>query len=284
MPLISHGGYATYYEDDGFSAPWVPSEVLLIQHGFGRNANFWWHWIPELARDYRIIRRDLRGHGGSTDSNAVPWSFDQLVEDLGDFCDALGLEKVHLLGESTGGMLSVGFAHRFPERVRTLTLCNSPTTINSAGQRFFAAGHASWQEALRIMGAEGWTRWLVQQPGTAASDTVAEREWVLQQMARTSTDAMVGYSEVISETDVAPLLPELAVPTLVLAPTRSAAAPLEEQRTMAASIPDATLAIIDSRGHEVYWDRADDCIDAWKKHVAAHAGSAQPGAATGRGG
>lgn len=269
MPEISHGGYTTHYEDDNFSTPWRCSEVVLIQHGFGRNANFWWHWVPPIASNYRLIRRDLRGHGGSSDCASVPWTFDGLVEDLRDFCDALNIEKIHLIGESTGGMLSVGFAHRFPERVRSLTLCNSPTTINEEGQKFFAGNHGSWQEALKALGAKGWSEWLVQQPGTAVCETAAEKKWVLAQMARTSTQGMIGYSHVISSVDVAPLLPKLKVPTLVLAPTRSSAAPLDAQRAMANDIPGARLAIIDSRGHETYWDRQDECIAAWRDHVAS---------------
>jgi len=110
MPDIEISGYTTHYEDHDFSTPWIKSEVVLIQHGFGRNANFWFQWVPKIANDFRLIRRDLRGHGGTTDPENLPWSFDRLVDDMRDFCDALNLEAIHLIGESTGGMLSVGFA------------------------------------------------------------------------------------------------------------------------------------------------------------------------------
>ncbi|PBN41842.1 alpha/beta fold hydrolase [Sphingobium sp. D43FB] len=267
MPDISLGGYITHYKDDNFSTPWRCSDIVLIQHGFGRNANFWWHWVPSIASEFRLIRRDLRGHGGSSDGGSAPWTFDGLVEDLRDFCDALDVETIHLIGESTGGMLSVGFAHRFPERVKSLTLCNAPTTINEEGQKFFAGNHSSWKVALSELGAKGWSEWLLKQPGTAACETEAEKKWILDQMARTSTEAMIGYSDVISSIDVASVLPELKVPTLVLAPTRSSAAPLDAQRSMANGIPGARLAVIDSRGHETYWDRRDDCVAAWRAHV-----------------
>ena len=83
-----------------------------------------------LAGDFRVVRRDLRGHGGSSDpGNAPSWSFDGLVKDLAAFCDALDLRNLHLLGESTGGMLAIGFAATQPERLRSLTLCGTPTTI-----------------------------------------------------------------------------------------------------------------------------------------------------------
>jgi len=270
MPDIKISGYTTHYEDHDFSTPWVKSEVVLIQHGFGRNANFWFQWVPKIANDFRLIRRDLRGHGGTTDPENLPWSFDRLVDDMRDFCDALDLEAIHLIGESTGGMLSVGFAHRYPDRVKSLTLCNSPTTIDAAGQRFFAGSHSSWQAALEDRGAKGWTEWLVDQPGTAVFESPEERAWVLKEMARTSTKAMISYSQIISNTDVAPMLRELTVPTLVLAPTRSGAAPLDGQRKMASALPNGFLAVIDSKAHEVYWDCPDECVTAWRDHVTAN--------------
>ena len=121
MPEITINGYVTYFEDDDFTAPWGARQTILIQHGFGRNSQFWRGWVPMLAGDFRVIRRDLRGHGGSGDpGESQPWSFDGLVTDLAAFCDALDLRDVHLLGESTGGMLAIGFAARQPARLRSL--------------------------------------------------------------------------------------------------------------------------------------------------------------------
>ena len=62
MPVIMANGLQTHYYDDNLSAP---AEPAWIQHGFGRNANFWWEWVAPLAGTYRVLRRDLRGHGGS---------------------------------------------------------------------------------------------------------------------------------------------------------------------------------------------------------------------------
>ena len=159
MPKIRMNGYVTFYEDDDFTAPWKARQAIVIQHGFGRNSEFWRHWVPMLAGDYRVIRRDLRGHGGSGEPGpSYAWSFDNLLRDLSDLCDALKLKDFHLLAESTGGMLGVGYAATRADRLRSLTLCATPKTIGSAGQKLFAFGRASWQSALEEMGSEGWAR------------------------------------------------------------------------------------------------------------------------------
>ena len=270
MPEITINGYVTYYEDDDFTDLWKPHQTILIQHGFGRNSQFWRHWVPMLAGDYRVIRRDLRGHGGSGDpGDAYPWSFDSLVRDLADFSDALKLDAVHVLGESTGGMLAVGFAARHPKNLRSVTLCATPVTISVASQKFFAAGHDSWQSALIEMGSEGWARWLLSQPGTAPGGDPARTEWSIQQFGRASARSLAGYSKVISTTDITPLLPHVKVPALLLAPTSSAATSIAEQESIAASLWQSDIVQIDGEGHEIYIDRANECVAALRHFLEA---------------
>ena len=269
MPEIKINGYVTYYEDDDFTEPWKPRQTILIQHGFGRTSQFWRQWVPMLAGDYRVVRRDLRGHGGSGDPGASdPWSFDGLVRDFSGFCDALDLKDVHLLGESTGGMLAIGYVATHPPRVRSLTLCGTPTTIGPAEQKFLALGHDTWQGALMEMGSEGWARKLLSQPGTAPRGDLARTEWSIQQFGRSRAESLAGYSRVISTTDVTPLLAQVKVPALVLAPTRSAATPMAEQERIAATLPRADLVRIAGEGHEIYIDRPEECVSALRSFLA----------------
>jgi pimeloyl-ACP methyl ester carboxylesterase len=263
MPQVKIHGYTTYYELDDFTRPWTKPSTLLIQHGMGRNAQFWRHWPPLLATNWRMVRRDLPGHGGSTDPGPnYPWTMDALVEDFIAFLDDLQLKKIHFLGESTGGMLAVAVAAKHPERVKSLILCAAPTTIGPDGQKLFSFGHKDWQTALREMGSRGWAEALSKTGGTMGDMTPAEREWSLDQVGRISVDCLVHYSTLISTTDVAPLLGKIAVPTLILAPTHSAATPLAVEQDIQKAIPNAELVVIDGVGHEIYKDRAHECITA----------------------
>ncbi len=67
MPQVTANNYTMHYQVDDFTDPWTTPETLWIQHGFGRNLNFWYQWIPLLAGQYRVLRRDMRGHGQSAD-------------------------------------------------------------------------------------------------------------------------------------------------------------------------------------------------------------------------
>ena len=270
MPHITVGGRQVHYEVDDFTKPWITPETLLIQHGMCRNTRFWRDWPPELARDWRVIRRELPGHG---DSQAPPpghlWRLEELVSETIEFLDALKLERIHLLGESTGGMLAILFAAQHPERLHSLILCASPTTIGPAAQAFFAAGHADWQTAIETLGTREWGRWLISQTGTAGALSETQREWVIEQIARIPTHVLVGYSRMVSGTDVSSSLGRIRTPTLILSPTKSAATPPDQQQALADGIRGARRVVIDGSGHEIYADRADACCVAVREFLQA---------------
>jgi pimeloyl-ACP methyl ester carboxylesterase len=268
MPHLTVAGRQVHYEVDDFTKPWESAETLLIQHGMCRNTRFWRDWPPLLGRELRIVRRDLPGHG---DSQAPPpdqvWRLEDLVAETVEFLDALKLERVHLLGESTGGMLAILFAARHPERLRSLILCASPTTIAPAAQKFFAGEHADWQTAIQTLGTREWGRWLISQGGTAGALGEAQREWVIEQIGRIPIHVLVGYSRMISSTDVTSSLGRIHTPTLLLSPTKSAATPPSQQQALAAGIRGAQRVVIDGSGHEIYADRAEACCEAIREFL-----------------
>jgi pimeloyl-ACP methyl ester carboxylesterase len=87
MPhLTHHSGQKTFYFDD-FSDLWTPTETILIHHGWGRNSNFWYKWIP-VAKKYRVIRRDALGHGySSAPPKDHPKTIDSLSDEIIDTLD-----------------------------------------------------------------------------------------------------------------------------------------------------------------------------------------------------
>jgi pimeloyl-ACP methyl ester carboxylesterase len=119
------------------------------------------------------------------------------------------------------------------------------------------------------MGSEGWARELLSRPGTFPSTDPAQIEWAIRQFGRARTESLVGYSRVISTTDITPLLTEVKVPVLLLAPTRSAATTIEEQESIAAALLQAELVQIDGAGHEIYIDKAAECVAALRNFLAA---------------
>ncbi|KAJ5377200.1 uncharacterized protein N7496_004609 [Penicillium cataractarum] len=269
--LITHpNGQTTHVLVDDYTDPWVTPETILIQGGFARHSGFWYHWIPSLARSYRIIRRDTRGHGRSSTpklSDNYAYTLETILTEILDTLDQLGLDKVHFLGESTSGMLGEAFAVGFPHRLLSLTVCSSPTYLPQAALDLFSFGLSSWPEACRKLGSKGWGECLARIPGTLSATDPKYEAWWISQIGTSSSEGLAGYAEFLSSLDTRPLLPQISVPTLILAPAKSAATGLEEQLQIAKQLKGSKLVVIHGAGHEIYVDKAEHCLRAFTEFL-----------------
>ena len=127
---IAHvGDLDIRFELVDLTPPWRTGtpETFLLYHGYARNMLFWQPWVPLLASDYRVLRFDARGCGGTTKPPpGSRYTFEQLAGDAMGLMDALGIERVHWVGESSGGIVGLTAALRHPDRLATLTLCDTP--------------------------------------------------------------------------------------------------------------------------------------------------------------
>jgi pimeloyl-ACP methyl ester carboxylesterase len=268
MPKVKVNGLNIHYEMDDYTDPWEKSDTIWIQHGYGRSGKFWYHWVPPLCRDYRVLRVDLRGHGQSQDPPAEHvWSADELLSDIRGVIEALGLGAVHYVGESVGGILGIAFAARWPELFKSLTLVATPLSIRPEIQQIFAAGESDWPTAMEKLGGDGWARTLMGY-GAAHPDTPKGKEkWAMGEWAKNRPKMLANLARLAATVNVESLLPEVNVPTLVLAPALSLISPLEEQIRIRRTIPDARMAVVDGSWHEIYLDDPDACIAALRKFL-----------------
>ncbi len=97
--------------------------AIVLAHGIGGNHAIWYRQIDALARANRVILFDHRGFGLSRDLDGQGRG--AFVDDLTSLLDHLGEEKVALIGQSMGAGTCIGFAHRAPQRVAALAICDS---------------------------------------------------------------------------------------------------------------------------------------------------------------
>jgi pimeloyl-ACP methyl ester carboxylesterase len=100
-------------------------EPVVLLHGFPEH---WWGWrrvLPALAAHYWVIAPDLRG-AGWTDAPADGYTEEQLVEDVVALLDALGLQRVHLVGLDIGTILGYRLCLAHPERVARFLAIGAP--------------------------------------------------------------------------------------------------------------------------------------------------------------
>ncbi|MGO4591623.1 alpha/beta fold hydrolase [Paenarthrobacter sp. 2TAF44] len=96
-------------------------QTLVLLNGTSGHIEAWTHNIRALAQNYKVIGYDYPGHGFSTLAEA-DLEIPDYEAHLLDLLDVLGLDKVHLLGESLGGWIAIKFAAHHPERLHTIVL------------------------------------------------------------------------------------------------------------------------------------------------------------------
>lgn len=119
---VQAAGIATNYHDEGSGPP------VLLLHGSGPGVTAWANWrliIGPLARTRRVVAPDLLGFGYTERPASMEFSMDKWLNHLTSFMDALGLERVDVVGNSFGGALAMALAVCHPERVGRMVLMGS---------------------------------------------------------------------------------------------------------------------------------------------------------------
>jgi 3-oxoadipate enol-lactonase len=275
MPQATVGDISIGYDLDDFTDPWRASAVVWLQHGYARNRRFWYAWVPLLARDYRVLRVDLRGHGTST--NVAPgagFTLEQLVADAVGLLDHLGIARVHWVGESFGGILGLALALGHPHRLASLTLCNTPFRVPGAVVSTYALGEESQAAALRKHGVGGWCRQTLGYRLDLSKAPPALCDWYISEMDRTPVADAIALHQLVESGDLWPSLPDIRVPTLILTGDQSPIARSAEMARMRERMPAARLALIAGYGHGVNVLAPERCVAELRAFLATLPASA----------
>ncbi|TXS28604.1 alpha/beta fold hydrolase [Streptomyces sp. ms191] len=135
FPIASPGGTRTVsvaYERRGTGAP------LLLLHGIGHHWQAWEPVLDVLAAERDVVAVDLPGFG---ESPALPeghaYGLSSVVPVLGAFCEAVGIERPHVAGNSLGGLLALELGR---EKLARSVTALSPAGFWSEGERRYAFG------------------------------------------------------------------------------------------------------------------------------------------------
>jgi pimeloyl-ACP methyl ester carboxylesterase len=119
LPSAAQSGHASVNGIMVWYAVFGRGEPVVLLHGGLANSNYWGHQVPVLARRYRVIVMDSRGHGRST-RNQEPFGYDLMASDVLGLMDFLKISKVAIVGWSDGAILGLDIAIHHPERLTKL--------------------------------------------------------------------------------------------------------------------------------------------------------------------
>jgi pimeloyl-ACP methyl ester carboxylesterase len=206
----SDGLRLAFYVDD-FTNPWAKAPTLLLLHAAMGSARRWFGWIPHLARDWRVVRLDLRGHGASQVPPAeTPLTLERLVGDVVELLDHLGCDRAHVAGNSAGGYLGQQLAMTRPELVTSLALYGStPGLKNSQAP--------SWIPQIEARGLRGFLAATIRDRLPADADP-ALVDWFLDEAAKNDPAFIGKFVLLMASYDWSGEVERITCPTLVVIP------------------------------------------------------------------
>ncbi len=104
---------------------------LVLIHGFACSMRWWDAITPLLAREHRVIRIDLLGHGGS-EKPRDGYSMENQADLVAAAMDRMGVARAAVVGHSMGGMVGTALVERHRERVSRLMTIGTPPDLDSA--------------------------------------------------------------------------------------------------------------------------------------------------------
>jgi 3-oxoadipate enol-lactonase len=255
LSLNSRGKIDIYDEEEGSGDP------LVLVGGFTATVEVWGKLRPLLAEKYRVIMPDNRGSGRTRieddDADRTPKRF---AHDVFSLINALGLERVHLMGSSMGGMIVQEFGFRHPDRLRSLIVASS----HFGGEEKVAAA-----PGVRDTRKRGGVLGATEEERIAALETIFHSETIrtspevvefYDQNKRTfphSAEELEARTTGMDSFDLSNQVGDIRVPTMVISGSHDYLVPTENSRLLAARIPGAKLAIVENTGHHFYSERPE---------------------------
>jgi pimeloyl-[acyl-carrier protein] methyl ester esterase len=243
-----------YLESYGEGVP------LLLIHGWGMHGGIWGDVVEQLAQHCQVICMDLPGHGASAPMEE--FTLDRLVQGLSAQFDA----PLAVCGWSLGGQVALRWAALHPQQVSRLVLvASTPCFVQREDWPYAMAAETLQQFAAALLENHAQTlkRFLALQVRGSENERELLASLRTRLFSRGEPDmaALRGGLEILRDTDLRALLPQLRQPALVIAGERDMLAPLAASRYLAQELHNASLVSVAGAAHAPFLSHPEMVVE-----------------------
>lgn len=238
MKTIIHN-LATEYQDEGSGL------VMLFLHGWQANVNTFDALVPSFSKDFRVIRLNLPGFGGSEMSSS-PWGVGEYANFVKAFIEKLGISVAVLVGHSFGGRIAIKGVSEGIILTKKLILISSAGLAKQHNLRslLFTTVAKIGKAVLFLapLRKEKLRRWLYERAGSDYLGSGSLKETFL----------------LVTREDLSQNAVKVSVPTLLIWGEDDTTTPLSDGKRLQSLIPGSQLKILEKGGHFVHQEKAGD--------------------------
>lgn len=226
----------------------TPDQTVVLLSSIATTHETWNALIPELAKRFRVVTVDHRGHGQSETAPVAPGSttVEDLCQDITQALDSVGVNRFHIVGLSLGGALAQWLA-AYSGRVEKAVFCATAT---------FLGGEERWTERTTIAREQGMgaladafiEAWFTE--GFRASHPVKVNE-VREMILRIDAEGYAQNGDALAGWDFADQLGKITCPVLTVAGKDDAGTGPEQLAEIAAGVSGPVQSAVIDGSHQV---------------------------------
>jgi 3-oxoadipate enol-lactonase len=245
---IQANGSSTAYQFDGPN----DAPLVMLSNSLMSSYAMWEPQMASLTERYRVLRYDTRGHG-ATETTPGPYSIKLLAEDAAALMDALGIGPVHFVGLSMGGMIAQYLGAEYPDKILSLSLCDTASEMPTAEM---------WNARIATAEAEGVEGLVESTIGRWFTAPFAERdpesiEFVANMIRQTAAPGYIACASAVRDMSQTDILSRISAPTIIIVGEEDPACTVEQSRVLHEHISGSELVIIPEAAHLSNIEQAD---------------------------
>ncbi|MBV8951980.1 MAG: alpha/beta fold hydrolase [Actinobacteria bacterium] len=217
--------------------------VLLLLHGRAATADLnWWFCYQTLAKRFRVLAVDHRGHGRGMPVRGH-FRLADCADDAVAIADALGIERFVPVGYSMGGPIAQLIWHRNPERVEALVLCATSRDFQGSLRDWASFAVTPWLSlAARVVPSSPLLSVTTKLLASRGADE-PYAAWMLREFTSGEVPAILEAASALGRFSSREWIGRVDVPVAVVATASDSLVPLRRQVKLALAIPSATLHV-----------------------------------------
>jgi pimeloyl-ACP methyl ester carboxylesterase len=247
---------------------------VIFIHGYGAKKEIWKTQVVDISKEFQTITFDIRGTGKSDRPN-IPYTMKMLAEDVKGLMDFIGVEKVHLIGRSFGGMIAQNFVLQYPEKVEKLVLiATNFGRTDTDWVEIPKKGRLEEVETIKLDPSKAFkqkSRWVFHVKFRKEMEANPSKKFFdifsMEDLIRESTinpsrpQDIINQAEAMKTHYTLERLHEIKNKTLLIAASHDRQTPVSVMTEMRKRIPNSELKVISEAGHFMTLSRASEVND-----------------------
>ena len=261
-------GLEIAYVVDDYTDPWKRADTVILVHAAMGSSKRFYAWVTHLARDFRVVRIDMRGHGASQAPGPDQLDQERIVKDVIELADHVGAKRFHVAGSSAGAIVAEKLAIDYPDRIITMSVFAGTGGIKHALQ-----DQNSW---VKKIGERGLAQFL--------RDTIADRvdlktadpgfvEWFIEESGKTPVPVLERFVPMMRSFEVLDELHKIKCPVLAVAPGGDPIHTVDNYRAVADRVGNCEFIVYEGLPHNITDAVPDRCAEDLKRFLLKHKSS-----------